>query len=268
MLRAIDNIPNIEEINEALTNQDDEEIGTAEQQKVNASNSLGEPINVIPQPNSGGNNEDISCTSTNNKELSISAIAPRSKFNLQMFEKGCTLINNKSEQINVHFDQVKHIIMFPKREDCLKVPKRNKDAKKQFVLPGSMVLFVLYGDGVTFREKPLTQICFQLPDHFSDYIDSENDEEIDHSKLSIVDSYENNWCELFKASFHVKDVARIYNPKLHKVTNGFYFQSDQGDNNTSLMQGGMPFVKCYSGAYLCVLFFHLHVQEAIVMTHV
>mmetsp|Transcript_4625 Transcript_4625/g.5673 ORF Transcript_4625/g.5673 Transcript_4625/m.5673 type:complete len:350 (+) Transcript_4625:136-1185(+) len=173
------------------------------------------------------------------------------KFTLNMYEEGCILTSSKQEQIIIASNQVEHVIMFPKREDCLKAPKKSKDSSTEVIIPGSTILLVLK-EAVAFRKKELTQICFQLPQHNSDSVQiSDNEELHDHN---FVDSFEAQWENLFQSSFDVKDVIRVYNPKIHKVINSYHFQSDQGDANTSIMQGGMPYVKCYSGVNDGVLF--------------
>ena len=232
-------------------NDDDDEIHISQ-------STLGLPIKSIPQTTTTTQAEnDITHT------ITISAIAPRSKFTLEMFERGCVFTNNKSEQISIPCHSVKHIIMFPKREDCMKLPKRIKPKNKTdenmdvvtLPLPGSMVLIVFQENKVTFRQKALAQICFQLPQHQSDPLDipptTDDGDELSHLEFRnlIKDSYECQWAKILKSSLDVDNVARVYNPKLHQdVPMTFQFQSDKGDKNTRLVQGGMPFVKCYSGA--------------------
>jgi hypothetical protein len=217
---------------EKETKSDDESISI---------NDLGLAVEKTPQIQSNETSEPSS-------SVIVSATVPRSKFTLKMFEKGCLFTNAKNEQISVSCDHVKHVIMFPKREDCLKGPKRSKSSTGEIILPGSMVLLVLE-EGVTFRKKPLSQICIQLPQHNSDPIQSTNCEDLSNEELRdlIVDSFEKQWGELFKSSFKVNKVTRVYNPKLHNVNDLFNFKSDEGDENTSISCGGMPFVKCYSG---------------------
>lgn len=277
----MDNIPNIEEINEALalTNNDDDDdesdvdvdVETSKSiiEENQTTNILGQEIFNIPpiiennndstSSDSGSGSSSTSCT----PPYYVSAITPRSKFKIQMFQKGSILKNDKDEEIIIPSNQVKHVVIFPKREDCIKSLKRCKDKKSTFVIPGSMVLIVLKeeveeeeehnNNSITFRQKKLQQICFQLPQHFSYNNDDINIEEenLNDSDIAtlIVDRFESTWCDIFKTSFELKEVFRVYNPKVHKVHDRFHFQSDQGDSNTSLMQGGMPFVRCYSGEY-------------------
>lgn len=264
LLQAIDNLPNIEEINEALTSdatttqqeaQNDDDSDNDENDEESSESTLGSPLKSIPQ-------------------TTISAITPRSKFTIEMFQKGCTLTNNKLEQISIPSHTVKHVIMFPKREDCMKQPKRSKTKKHKngdndndnnntIPLPGSMVLIILEEKKVSYRQKNLSQICFQLPQHPSDPLHlPSTSTNYEHNELTsselrdlIVDTYENQWSDILKSSLGVNHVVRVYNPKLHQdVPTAFQFQSDQGDNNTRLVQGGMPFVKCYSGVNDGVLY--------------
>jgi len=248
LLQAMENIPNIEEINEQLANANNDDDDTDDNDETESVTSLlGSPIDG----SLFRENRMLPTVNPNNHILSVSAITPRSKFDLQLFERGCIFTNNKNEQIVVSANHIKNVVMFPKREDCLKEPKPWKEDTGCLDLPGSLVLLSLEADEVKFRGKPLTQICFQLPQHNSDNITyNDDDEEI------VEDSYEDCLNDLFKSSFQVKHVARVYNPKINCKTRDkfFHFKSDQGDSNTSLMQGGMPFVKCYSGVNDGVLY--------------
>mmetsp|Transcript_15867 Transcript_15867/g.19353 ORF Transcript_15867/g.19353 Transcript_15867/m.19353 type:complete len:487 (-) Transcript_15867:2897-4357(-) len=247
-LQAIDQLPNVEEINQLLNQEEDEE----EEEK---SNPLGKSIEELPQADRSS--QSPSSSSTNS--MIISGTTPRSKFTLTLYENGMILTNNKNEEVTITSEDVEHVIIFPKREDCLKVPKKPKAATDgaaaqgyEVLIPGSMVLLVLTETGVTFRQKQLSQICFQLPQHHSDTItepDSNGDINDKDMRNLIVDSFEEQWSELLKKRLKVKNISRIYNPKVHnlKRIKAFTFQSDEGGANTSIMQGGMPFVKCYSG---------------------
>ncbi len=245
----------------ALANNDDDESGVDVETSKSTEEILGQEIFNIPVENNYSSGEPTGTNDASNTSSStpyyVSAITPRSKFKIRMFQKGVILKNDKDEEIIIPSNQVKHVIIFPKREDCIKSLKRCKDNKCKFVIPGSMVLIVLKEEEennndsiITFRQKKLQQICIQLPQHFShndiNNIEEENLNDSDIAKL-IVDRFESTWCDLFKTSFELKEVFRVYNPKVHKVHDRFYFQSDQGDSNTSLMQGAMPFVRCYSG---------------------
>lgn len=237
MLQAIDNLPNIEEISNALVEENDDDEGKHDV----VPTLLGSKIASMPQGIASSLKVDENC----DESISISAIVPRSKFKIDFYENGCKMTNAKDEELIIPSNHVKHLVMFPKREDCLKVPKNNRNknsiGEDEFTIPGTLVLIILDQDAVQFRQKSLTQICFQLPQHKSNSLDS-------------ADKYDACWVKLFKSSFDLNEIVRVYNPKIHKDIKGFNFQSDEGDANTSIMQGGMPYVKCYSGMSLCMTY--------------
>jgi len=227
LLEAVEAIPNIDEINKTLIQEQEESAATA--------CDLGSIVNIIG-------------STTSSSSAVVSATAPRSKLTLEMYEKGCVFTNKNKDQISISCDIVKHVLMFPKREDCLNFPKRSKSLTGEVNIPGSMVLIVLK-DEVLYKGKSLLQICFQLPSHQSDPIMVSNPQDLSHSELRdlIVDGIEDGWKDTLQSSLDIK-VTRIYNPKFQKISDSSTsFQSYQGDGNTSITQAGMPFIKCYSG---------------------
>ena len=238
LLESLDNIPNIEEINDSL-NQESCPVKEEERNR----NIFGAQIHSIPQINE--NHESSSSSS-----ITVSAVVPRSKFTLSVYEKGCIMTNNKNEQILLHCNDIKHAIVFPKREDCVKAPKLSKTSKNNVEIPGSMFLALLEEGKVNFRNKSLTQICFQLPQHLSQSTHEPSKVSLERSK--IIDEFETKWVNLLESSLGRKSV-RIYNPRFNKIASSLNkFQSDEGNPDSSMIQGGMPYVKCYKGKQKCI----------------
>jgi hypothetical protein len=245
----------VEELSARLI-EDSQNDASIEEEREQTRDSLGD-AHVLPAPLA---NEEETKT-TEPRDVLVSAITPRAKFYLSIHEHGVTLTTPKNEEIllpaNAH--AVQHVIVFPKREDCLQKPKID-NKERRVVIPGSMVLLVLDEDKVFFRKKTLTQICFQLPQHFSDPMDasvsaSEDDDDVpqasleDQIRLDCVDSFEEKIMELLKSALQLKHIYRIYNPKYNNVREleAYAFQSDDGGGNHSIMQGKMPYLKCYHG---------------------
>lgn len=192
------------------------------------------------------------------RDMLVSAITPRIKLNLSIHERGVAFTSTKNEEIilpaNVH--AVQYAIVFPKREDCLQKPKLDNE-KRRVLIPGSMVLLILDADKVCFRKKSLNQICFQLPQHYSDPMDASVSISDDipqasleeQMRLHCVDRFEETILELLKNALQLNHFYRIYNPKYSNVSElkAYAFQSDDGGGNQSIMQGKMPYLKCYYG---------------------
>ena len=233
----MDHLPNMEEISSMLLEDSNEADGDSKQE---AAEKLGEVRN-LPLPAEDG-------TST---ELLVSASTPRTKLNMSIFEQGVVFTSSKDEQILLHPNTVKHVIFFPKREDCLKKPKTTKDGKN-IIIPGSHVLLILEDDKVEFRNKTLSQICINLPQHHSLPIDAPEESRLSEEQLvsACIDDFEQKLIDLFACSLHLKNgVYRVYNPKHHNVKNltSYAFQSDDGGQNKSILHGQMPYLKCYHG---------------------
>ena len=227
----MDQLPNMEEISAQLMedpNQDEEDAETA---------AIGAILN-LPLPMENGVSQ----------EMLISATTPRTKLNLSIHEHGVVLTSPKNEQIVLHPDTIKHVVFFPKREDCLQKAKPVKGGS-QLIIPGSQVLIILEQDKVQFRNKKLTQLCLQLPQHHSESLDVEDISNTSEEQLAIActDSFEQKLIRLLVSSLQLDGVHRVFNPKYHRNVSSYTFQSDDGGSNKSIMQGQMPYLKCYHG---------------------
>ncbi len=162
-----------------------------------------------------------------NNHLEVSLTTPRVKAAWVCYELGMRFTDKKGESMIVR--QVKHIVVFPKPEDC------NKDKNVT-----DMVLLIPHDDDkVTYKTKPQTQVCFQLPAVTPDW-----DEDSDG--LDPTDQWIAVLCR--SCHFDVANVVRVINPAIETTTAfwRYQFQSHQ-DDATSTTTGGMPFVKCYYG---------------------
>lgn len=236
LLQAMDQLPDLEKISAELLNQVEDE-----DSELPADEGLGE-IQKLPSPTNG---EDTT-------EISISATTPRTKLTLCAHENGIIFTSPKDEKIVLNPDAVSHIVFFPKREDCLKKPKRTKDGQ-HIVIPGSQVLIILKScETVKFRNKKLTQICLQLPQHFSERVELSDTPPPSEEQLlhACIEHFEEKIVETFTSSLQLKNrLYRVYNPKFHNIKqiSSYAFQSDDGGANKSIMQGQMPYLKCYHG---------------------
>ena len=276
----MDKIPNIEEINEHLNQQQEqqqqEKKSPSEKKNngVNNSNTelLGDQILAVPQSQNNNNTAAADDDDDADKSfITVSSISPRSKFNLTMFENGCIMTNNnKNERIIIHYHDVKHVVMFPKREDCVKTPKWNKHQKQKIEVPGSIVLILFKEEGkVDFRNKFLSQVCFQLPLHLSETLSKDHEQQPHHNNDeydsvqrvragNIIDDFELKWEQLFHSSFQ-NDIVRIYNPRFNQLAKTMNnFQSDERNPDSSMIQGGMPYVKCYKGKLVYTTTYTFH----------
>jgi hypothetical protein len=185
-------------------------------------------------------------------EITVSATTPRTKLNLSMFQNKIVLTSPKDEKIVLRSDDVEHVVFFPKREDCLKKPKRTKDGQ-HIIIPGSQVLLTIKSENVKFRKKQLSLICLQLPQHFSERIELPDEPRPTEEELInvCIDNFEEKLVSMLTSSLSLeKDrVCRVYNPKFHHLLDlpSYSFQSDDGGANKSIMQGQMPYLKCYNG---------------------
>jgi len=252
----------MEEVSAQLIEDSNGAKGDENEQQQASKDDLGEP-RVLPLPME---HKDERKESPPSRDMIVSAITPRVKFKMSIHERGVTFTSPKEEEIIITANAcaIQHVIFFPKREDCLQKPKINNE-ERRVLIPGSMVLLFLVEDKVSFRKKSLTQICFQLPQHYSDPIPvdasmslvSEEDvsqaslalEEEEEVRLVCIDSFEENIMRLLKSALQLENIYRVYNPKYNNVDElqDYTFQSDDGGANQSIMQGKMPYLKCYHG---------------------
>lgn len=241
----MEQLPNIEELQAQMMEGNDEE--EAAVPEVDTTDQLGF-IQTVPQPMTNGTTEVIE----------VSATTPRTKLSLSFYSNGIALTSPKDEKMHLDPSCVKHVIMFPKREDCIKKPKLNKEGTN-IILSGSILLFILNENKVEFRNKALTQICLQLPNHHSDLVDLGDTARPSEQQIMAAcqDTFEEKIVTLLKSALGVeKKLYRAYNPKFHNVKNltCYTFQSDDGGDNRSIMQGKMPYLKCYHGVNDGVIF--------------
>ncbi len=183
-------------------------------------------------------------------EMMVSATTPRTKLTLSAHANGIVFVSPKDEKIVLTPEAVKHVVLFPKREECLKKLKRSKDGN-HLLIPGNQLLVLLNDDMITFRNKKLSQICLQLPQHLSEQVDlPESPPPSEQELINVcVDNFEEQIIQQLTSSLQLKNkFYRVYNPKHHNVEelSSYTFQSDDGGAN-SIMQGQMPYLKCYHG---------------------
>jgi hypothetical protein len=115
--------------------------------------------------------------------------------------KAFIALNAKNESFNICPHQAGKLVVFPKPEDAKKKGTRD------------MVLLTLK-ENVMFKNKGLSQICFQLP-----------------TEWSFLDN--------FRSALSLTDMARVGG-------GGWNFKS-HNESTTSTTTGGLPCVRCYHG---------------------
>ncbi len=245
LLQSTAALPNAEEISAHLMGGGGE--GTAD----DASTDNGKA--ETKQDESAGeatalNNNDDATTSTDNdlgeaistfSSLEVSCINPRGKFLLSLHDNGIMLQNPKKEeeQIIISKEAVEHAVWFRKPEDYRSLKQLKEGSKKP--IPGHMVLMCLE-DGITFRNKALKQVCFQLPSYAAPSV--ETDEDIKqkdwHTALNSALMSENEKITCVRAKMDTQTC---------NTKKGYMFQAGEGSGNTSTTTAGMPFVGCNRG---------------------
>ena len=191
-------------------------------------------------------------------EIEVSCINPRGKFLLSTYKSGIVLTNPKKrdeEQIPISSANVKHAVWFRKPEDYKKAKQQfgSGGGKKGKDVPGHLVLICLdEGDGgIVFRNKPLKQVCFQLPSYPPPSSSSDdNAAGGDSSKQLREDDW---WNCLNSALFSgtkdgqiIRVGATMDRPGYKAGGGGFVFRSE-GESGSTTTTEGMPFVGCYQG---------------------
>lgn len=256
----IDELGDVEEISRRLMQQGDDG------QDVQTSDSdIGTKIDLpLPIPTLGEG--DFA-----EEGLLVSASTPRTKMTLIIHQRGVVLKSPKDEIITITPSAVKYVIVFPKREDCVKAAKTTKDGAN-IVIPGSQMLIIfkmsdeseqddIRPSAIVFRKKKLNQICLTLPQHHSDIISIMDRPSQEQLRNSCIDSFEDKLVNLTSRALDLKHgVYRIFNPKYSNFANigsdskKYIFQSDDGGSGKSIISGKMPYVKCYSGVNDGVLY--------------
>lgn len=235
-------LPNADEISAHLMGG-----GGGEEEKAN-----NDDTTEAKKEDTTNNNGDVTATTNKNNNLGepipsfssheVSCINPRGKFLLSLHNNGIMLKNPKKdeEQITITKEEMEHAVWFRKPEDYKSLKQLKEGSKKP--IPGHMILMCLE-DGITFRKKALTQICFQLPSypaHAAESNDDDiNEEEWYNGLISAVQSENRSITRV---------LAKMDNQSSKTKSGGYMFQAGLGSSgNTSTTTAGMPFVGCNRG---------------------
>ena len=172
-------------------------------------------------------------------QIEVSCTYPRGKFTLQLYQNGLILTNPKKpeEMIPIPKASLENVIWFRKMEEYKKL--KTPSGKKP--LPGHMILICFESSKkVMFRNKELTQVCFQLPSYSQD--GSDDKEQF---------SEEQWWGGLGTALCSEDDKmirvgAKMDIPSWGTTSDSFVFQSEGAPGSSSTTEG-MPYVGCYHG---------------------
>jgi hypothetical protein len=245
-----------------LVSSTSEESPAKQQQQQQAKAKLGSPMNTSP--------------------VEISVLNPRGKFQFTFHQHGLIATTIKNPQsIVIPAGVVAHVILFPKPQDCQKVKSSSSSSSAKTNDSSPMVLLCFYEKdddddddassatssngnddnnkkriadaAVTFKDKPLSQICFPLPASCEGLTAALEQIGLDHDNNNnqMEKGMENAWVEMFCHSLDIPktNVYRVPNPchtSNSNTTQEWTFKSHQ-PANTSSTTGGMPFVKCYHG---------------------
>jgi hypothetical protein len=240
-------LPNAEEISAQLMGggDDDEDDGSAEAEDTESAAAADGATKQEKSTNDTASNNNVALDVLGEPMASFSAqvscINPRGRFLLSLHNNGLSLTNPKKEeeQITVTEEKVQHMIWFRKPEDY----KSLKQLKEGKPVPGHMVLLCLE-DGISFRNKALKQICFQLPSYPAPSAESNEDE---HNE---EDWYHGFSSLLSKTSSITRVLAKMDKQSSNnaKRGGGYMFQAGEGaTGNTSSTTEGLPFVGCNKG---------------------
>lgn len=187
--------------------------------------------------------------------IELSLTNPRGKFELTFCEEGVQASTVKNPQTMIISNgAVRNMIVFPKPTDCQFI---SSASKKATISPMILLCFHDKEDGddddnddrptVTFKDKPLSQICFSLPLTLCGSLECA----LEQAGIPACDStVEDAWVKLLSHSLQISDdqIFRIVNPNTASSgkAKGWAFQSYQ-EANTSSTAGNLPFVKTYFG---------------------
>jgi len=186
-------------------------------------------------------NDDLGEAIASFASLEVSCINPRGKFLLSLHNNGIMLQNPKKaeEQITISKEKIEHAVWFRKPEDYKSLKQLKEGSKKP--IPGHVILMCLE-DGITFRNKALKQICFQLPSYPAPSV--ETDEDINQE----------DWCNALNSALMSENkkitcvIAKMDASTCKTKNVGYMFQAGEGaSGNTSTTTAGMPFVGCNRG---------------------
>ena len=210
-----------------------------------------------PKSDKMSNNNNLGAPLHKNS-VELSLTNPRGKFHLTFHEDGLYASTVKNPQsLVIPKGAVRNAIVFPKPTDCQFI---SSDSKKATISPMVLLCFHDSGDeakdndeddqeltAVTFKDKPLSQICFALPLTLEESLERALKQQGNDSSSSSV---EDAWMQLLSHSLDIpaEDIFRIANPNITTGTAKprWTFQSYQ-EANTSSTAGNLPFVKTYFG---------------------
>ena len=265
LLTCTSTLPNAEEISQQLLgggddNEEDEDMEDVEKKKddnnkvedtkpaaTSSNKSTNDPQTTLLQSVQASQQHPTFAT-TNNEIIEVSCINPRGKFQLSIYKSGIILTNpKKPEEVIPISNNVSNVVWFRKPEDYKKMKQLAKNGggsggKKDKGIPGHMVLICLE-EGTMFRNKPLKQVCFQLPTYPSQSAEGDNNS----TQLN-----EKSWWNGLSSSLFTEDKATSgiirVNASMEtgKSSNGFVFKS-AGEQGSSSTTEGLPFVGCYQG---------------------
>ena len=261
LLTCTSTLPNAEEISQQLIgggndNEEDEDMEDVEKKNDTTAVEDTKPAATSSDPQTTllqsiqSSQQHPTFATTNNEIIEVSCINPRGKFQLSIYKSGIILTNpKKPEEVIPISNNVSNVVWFRKPEDYKKMKQLAKNGggssagKKDKGIPGHMVLICLE-EGTMFRNKPLKQVCFQLPT----YPSQSTAECGDNSKQLN----EKSWWDGLSSSLFTEDkvksgIIRVNSSmETGKSSNGFVFKS-AGEQGSSSTTEGLPFVGCYQG---------------------
>jgi hypothetical protein len=225
-------------------------------------------------------------------ECEVSCINPRGRFLLRIYRHGIILIDPKQQDSKIIVDSqqnnVENVVIFRKPEEYKKLKASSgsgKGGKKGSLLSaavGHMVLITLKEDdddktveGIVYKDKRLTQICFQLPSYGATATTTVDEDgkstsssvlpTESHWKAGLLsafgknntttDNNNNNNDDDDSNDYHRKDCIIWVHSKMECVTDEgnkpYIFHStstlEGSTNSSSSTTEGLPYVSCYKG---------------------
>jgi hypothetical protein len=283
LLNCISTLPNAEEISSLLLGggdgeeeDDDGEAEASEDARISGENSkdfipnASASLDTVLKIRNADTPETVLLQSTvntpsplptlvndDNDSVVVSCINPRGKFILYLCNHECILTNPKIPQEQIRFSaaNVEHVIWFRKPEDYKTLKQLSENGKiKAKGVPGHMVLVCLT-DGISFRNKAVKQVCFQLPSYphpsttsaAADITRSGGE----NNKETLT---EKHWWKKISTTLVfegakggiIRVPAMMDKPEFHTGKNKFVFCSE-GESGRSTTTESLPYVGCYHG---------------------
>ena len=191
----------------------------------------------------------------------VSSIAPRARFVVEFREGGIRMVDRNRNDVVIPCEAVESAVVFPKPEDLqkMKVSGSGGQKKKKVIRSADLVLLTFKGEAaaaaataVSYKGKPLSQVCFQLPAAPPAWVkdgeggDGGDDVDVDDDKHAEL------WIRVLRAALHWNGGGRKKKNKLARV---FRLGSSGGkgqfrsfeEAGRSTTSGGLPFVRCNRG---------------------